>query len=176
MLLSIAVTTSPARSQSNPDPLTTEVCEVDLDLLKSNNFNSDPNIVTANTVSSRGTTIPSLWWTSEQVPSKLVANWIAKRNEKRIYLLVNSKSWNLLDYIDRYRTIDKFGTVARGYGYNLKVCNSQKVVLARYTCEKIDAHTVDRGVGEAMPPERDRRSCQIWLNTIGQNGFGVQTK
>ncbi len=126
-----------------------------------------PNIITADTVSAKGMTLPSLWWTSEQFPAKLVTNWIADRDQKQVYLLVNARYWNLLDYIDRYRTIDQFGRVAQGYGYNLKLCSSQKIVLARYSCNEIDS-----------PKERlsQQASCQIWLNATGQDGMGVQGK
>jgi hypothetical protein len=71
-------------------------------------------------------------------------------------LLVNAQYWDLLDYIGRYSTIDRFGRVAQGYGYNLKLCSSQKIVLARYSCNPLD-----------------RASCQLWLNATGQNGLGV---
>ncbi len=163
-------------AQSNAaDPSIPEICEVDLKILKSNNFDPDPNIVTADTVSAQGTTIPSLWWTSEQFPPRSIANWIANRQEKRIYLFINTNYWDMLDYIDRYQTINKFGRVSQDYGYNLNICNSQKVVLARYTCEPIDAHIIDRNSSAATLKERDR-NCQIWLNTTGQNGLGVQTQ
>ncbi len=63
-------------------------------------------------------TLPSLWWTNEQFPAKLVTNWIADRTEKQIYLLINAQYWNVLDYIDRYRLVDQFVRVAQGYGKN----------------------------------------------------------
>jgi hypothetical protein len=146
-------------AQSNLIPPSPAVCDLDLAALKSGDVDRDRNIVTADTVSAQGTTTPSLWWTSEQFPPKLIANWVADRNQKQIYLLVNSQYWNILDYIDRYRTIDKFGRVAQGYGYNLKICNSQKITLADYACES---------TGTSNP-----NICQIWLNANGQNGLGV---
>lgn len=177
-------------AQPNPASAIPEICETDFNLLK-----SDPsgdrrskagaartvgvaapnrslpseasNIITADTVSDKGMTLPSLWWTSEQFPAKLVTNWIADRNQKQVYLLVNAQYWDLLDYIDRYRMIDQFGRVAQGYGYNLKLCSSQKIVLARYSCDV----TLNN-----QPDENDRASCQIWLNATGQNGLGVKSK
>ena len=153
-------------------PSTPEICDVNLTMLNSANASADRNIVTADTVSPKGTTIPSLWWTSEQFPAKLVTNWIANRSQSQIYLLVNTQYWNILDYVDRYRTIDRFGRVAQGYGYNLKICNSQKIELADYTCDnpgnlatKQNLDRVDR-----------KNTCSIWLNANGQNGLGVNTK
>jgi hypothetical protein len=126
----------------------------------------DLNIVTADTVSPQGMTIPSLWWTSEEFPDKLVTNWVANRRQNQIFLLVNSQYWNILDYIDRYRTIDRFGRVAQSYGYNLTICNSQKINLAAYTCEL----TVDTSV---VPTPAHQNICQIWLNVNGQRDLGV---
>jgi hypothetical protein len=145
-------------AQPTVAPDTPEICEVNFNLLKADR-RKDPNIITADTVSAKGMTLPSLWWTSEQSPPKLVTNWIANRRQQQVYLLVNSQYWDLLDYIDRYRTIDRFGRVAQGYGYNLQLCSSQKIVLARYSCNPLE-----------------RASCQLWLNTTGQSGLGVQGK
>ena len=150
-------------------PPTPEICDISLTALST--ANADPNIVTADTVSPKGTTVPSLWWTSEQFPAKLVTNWIANRRQNQIYVLVDTQYWNMFDYIDRYRTIDRFGRVAHDYGYNLKICNTQKIALAEYTCSNPDRLTTStpRKVTNQNP-------CQIWLNTTGQTGLGVSTK
>ncbi len=155
-------------AQSNLLPPSPAVCDLDLASLKPVDIEPDRNIVTADTVSAQGTTTPSLWWTSEQFSPKLVTNWVANRSQKQIYLLVNSQYWNILDYVDRYRTIDKFGRVAQGYGYNLKICNSQKIALADYACES----TADPNILSNIA----QNSCQIWLNANGQNGLGVLAK
>lgn len=169
-----------AGAQSSLAPPPTEICDLDLALLKSGEVSRDRNIITADTATSDGMTVPSLWWATEQFPAKLIANWLANRRQKQIYLVVNTQYWNLLDYIDRYRTISKFGRVASGYGYNLKICNSQKISLAHYTCESISpAHRAEPGkaivtnsdVSETPTPN----DCQIWLNVSGQNGIGVRT-
>lgn len=157
-------------AQSSLAPPTPALCELNLSLLKSADLGKDRNIVTADTVSPLGSTVPSLWWTNEQFPAKLVTNWIANNSQKQIYLLVNAQSWNILDYVDRYRTIDRFGRAAQDYGYNLKICNSQKVILADYTCGS---------AGDSSITQRqltNQNTCQIWLNANGQNGLGVQSK
>ncbi len=120
-------------------------------------------------------TIPSLWWTSEEFPTKLVTNWIANRSQNQIYLLVNTQYWNILDYLDRYRTIDRFGRVAQGYGYNLKICNSQKLYIGAYSCPTVASPTETAAI-DRNNRALERGNCQIWLNTIGQNGLGVQAK
>ncbi len=145
-------------------PPTPEICDISLTLLRAADAYADPNIVTADTVSPKGTTTPSLWWTSEQFPAKLVTNWIVNRSQNQIYLLVDTQHWSILDYIDRYRTIDRFGRVAHDYGYNLKICNTQKITLAEYTCDN------------SSTPATNQNTCQIWLNTNGRNGLGMSTK
>ena len=156
-------------AQSNSIPAPPATCDLNLALLKSADSCKNRNIITADTVSAAGTTTPSLWWTNEQLPPKLVTNWIANSSQKQIYLLVNTQYWNILDYVDRYRTIDLFGHAARDYGYNLKICNSQKIALAEYTCDSTT---------EAQSPQAPNQynNCQIWLNTSGQTGLGVYSK
>ena len=149
-------------SLTAPSPL---ICDLNLAVSKSA-AGKDRNIVTADTVSADGMTIPSLWWASEEFPAKLVTNWVANRRQNQIFLLVSSQYWNILDYIDRYRTIDRFGRAAQSYGYNLTICNSQKINLAAYTCES----TVDTSIITAPPHQN---ICQIWLNVNGQKDLGV---
>jgi hypothetical protein len=161
-----------AFAQSSLTPPTPEICDVNLSLLKSSDLSKNPNIVTADTVSPEGKTIPSLWWTNEQFPARLVTNWIADRSQKQIFLLVDTQYWNILDYLDRYRTIDKFGRVAQSYGYDLKICSIQKIVLANYSCElSVSTRTVQNTDNAAT-----QNICQIWLNSNGQNGLSVQNK
>jgi hypothetical protein len=169
LLLNLGLSSSTS-AQSSLTPSTPEICDVNLTLLNSTEIGADRNIVTADTASPQGTTIPSLWWTSEQFPAKLVTNWIANRRQNQIYLLVNTQYWNILDYVDRYRTIDRFGRVAQSYGYNLKICNNQKIALARYTCNPLGNPSPIANSATAISVN----PCQIWLNT-NENGLGVQT-
>ena len=170
--LSLTTGLSPTTlAQSMPIPSTPEICDINITLLNSANVSANPNIVTADTASPKGTTVPSLWWTSEQFPAKLVTNWIANRSQSQIYLLVDTQYWNILNYVDRYRTIDRFGRVAQGYGYNLKICNSQQIALAGYTCDNLGNLSTKQHLAKATR----QNTCQIWLNTNGQNnGLGVR--
>jgi hypothetical protein len=156
---------SNAFAQTGADASTPEICGFDLSIIKTNEPITDNNIVTADTVSPTGTTIPSLWWTSEEFSAKFITNWIADRRTSQIYLLVNTQYWNTLDYLDRYRTIARFGRVAQRYGYNLKVCNSQKIQIGSYACAPTPPPPDDRAVPQS--------SCQILFDTSGQTGLGV---
>jgi hypothetical protein len=159
-------------AQSSSIPSTPEICKIDPTSLTATDRQTNPNIVTADTASPKGMTIPSLWWTSEQFPAKLVTNWVADRRQNQIYVIVNTQYWNILDYIDRYRTVDRFGRVAQSYGYNLKICNTQKIAIAHYTCDTSPNPVTTTNSMPATP----RNTCQIWLNSNDRNGMGVQTR
>ncbi len=99
----------------------------------------DGRVITSNTISQEGLTIPSLWWAKEQFGGDVLNNWLAYpaqgETAGRIDLFVNRQNWSSLDYIGRYEFVNHFGTVARDYGYNLRVFNEQKELLASYTCD-----------------------------------------
>lgn len=111
----------------SPEPLETELLKPDVTPV-------GRNIITANTISQTGITTPSLWWAKEQFGGKLINNWIAYQDEKRVDLIVNSQLWTLLDYMGRYGFIHKFGTAASDYHYNLRVFNQQAALVGTYTC------------------------------------------
>jgi len=96
-------------------------------------------IITADTPSQVGVTVPSLWWADEQFGGKLLDTWSAypatNNAPQRIELTVRRELWRPLGYIDRYAFIYHFGNVARDYGYNLQVLDQEKNLLANYTCK-----------------------------------------
>lgn len=80
---------------------------------------------------------PSLWWAKEQFDffeGRLVTNWIANTEHKNIDIIVNRQLWSQLNYLERYRFVNKFGTVARENQYNLRVLNQQQKCLVSYSC------------------------------------------
>ncbi len=108
----------------------------DKDLLSNDRTKlTDEPVVTERTISAQGLTVPSLWWAKEQFDpfnGRLIVNWFAYPRPKQIDLVVNWQLWTILDYLQRYRLIAKIGTVAREYGYTLRVFNQQKQCLATY--------------------------------------------
>lgn len=96
------------------------------------------SVFTANTICQQQLTIPSLWWANEQFGDKLLDNWLTypatSTTPARIDLVANRQIWSLLDYLERYEFVNHFGAVARDYGYNVRVFNYQKELLATYTC------------------------------------------
>ncbi len=125
---------SPAQTSSVPLPST---APLDLALLKKGASGNDA-VITDDTISQRGLTIPSLWWAKQQFAGNLLDNWLAYpgdgKKPGRIDLVVNQENWSLLDYLERYAFVTKFGTVAQDYGYNVRVFNSEAERLATYTC------------------------------------------
>lgn len=109
------------------EPLETELLKPDVTL-------AGRDVITANTISQTGITTPSLWWAKEQFGGKLINNWIAYQDKKRVDLIVNSQLWTLLDYMGRYGFVHKFGSAAKDYHYNLRVFNQQAALVGTYTC------------------------------------------
>jgi len=103
------------------------------------NIDSSDRVVTSNTISPDELTDPSLWWAKEQFGGDLLSNWLTypaqNGDSGRIDLLVNRQNWNSLDYIQQYEFVYHFGTDAMDRGYNLRVLNEQKQLLATYTCD-----------------------------------------
>jgi hypothetical protein len=119
----------------NPSKLVSCAEPFETELLKKNAKPQRHGAVSAETIAFEGITTPSLWWTKEQFDpfsGKLITNWLAYPKDQRIDLVVNWQLWTLLDYLQRYRFIHNFGTIAREYGYNLRVFNQQNECLAIY--------------------------------------------
>ncbi|WP_413174454.1 hypothetical protein [Anabaena azotica] len=96
------------------------------------------SVITANIINQSGLTIPSLWWAKENSENKLLDNWIAypasEQEPARVDLIVNQQIWSLLDYLERYNFVNGLGSMARNFGYNIRVFNYQRDMLATYTC------------------------------------------
>jgi hypothetical protein len=94
------------------------------------------NVVTKDTISQTELTLPSLWWAHEQFGNKLLENWLAYPDKRRVDLVVSRQRWGLMDYLQRYEFVNHMGTVVRPDGYNLRVFNRQDPTLpiAAYTC------------------------------------------
>ncbi|NEO29076.1 MAG: hypothetical protein F6K36_01170 [Symploca sp. SIO3C6] len=130
-----------AQTLKTPEPCS-EPLEVEL-MAPGATLPTQREIITANTIrqtqSQTGIKYPSLWWAQEQFNQffggKLINNWIVYPKHKRLDLIVNLQIWVILDYIERYSLVDKFGTIARNYKYNVRVFNQQADILATYTCD-----------------------------------------
>lgn len=134
---------------------------LEIDLLKENAPPPKSGIITVNTISQTDISTPSLWWAQEQFNEfggKLLTNWIAYQDEKRVDLVVSRQPWTLLDYLERYRFVNRFGTAARDYKYNVRIFNDRAVLLATYTCNY----------------SQEQSECELLIfDSLGQNGLAV---
>jgi hypothetical protein len=127
------VPSQPLLAVTPPIPVASDA-PLELDLLT----NPKGSVITANTINQGEITVPSLWWAQENSENKLLDNWIAypasNNQPARVDLVVNQQIWSLLDYLERYNFVNRLGSVARNYGYNIRVFNYQQDRLATYTC------------------------------------------
>ncbi|MEM9539325.1 MAG: hypothetical protein AAGA60_07410 [Cyanobacteria bacterium P01_E01_bin.42] len=133
-----------------------ETCELDPSYLNSSVQEelAQQGVITSTTISQESLTIPSLWWRQDQFgDTKLLQNWLAFPEKKRIDLLVNRQLWSQMDYLDRYSFVNHFGTTARYYGYELRVFDRQPKCLAIYNCS-LQAATYECKV-DLQPSRRD---------------------
>jgi len=111
---------------------------LELGIIQSTNDQSE-RAIAPDTIPQDTATTPSLWWAKEQFGGDLLSNWQAypaqNGDSGRIDLLVKRQNWNSLDYIQQYEFVHHFGTDAMDRGYNLRVFNEQKQLLATYTCD-----------------------------------------
>lgn len=137
------VSSVPARI--NNLTITYDSAPLNLRILKNIDCQRKFNVITADSIErfpEFRKTMPSLWWTQDQLPNKLVLNWLAYPNKKRIDLVINPQFWNNLEYIQRYQLINRYGLVSRRYGYNVRIFNlkfSEVQPIVAYTCSPVVA-------------------------------------
>jgi hypothetical protein len=148
------VPNSPSHAQTALKPKPSQT-PLDLEILR-----NPKGVTTADTISQNQLSLPSLWWAKENSENKLFDNWIAypasKQEPARVDLIVNQQIWSLLDYLERYEFVNRLGSTARNYGYNVRVFNYQQELLGTYTCNFA----------------ADNPRCSIDMNA--QNRFGLQ--
>jgi len=96
-----------------------------------------PKIISKESIKNQESIPPDFWWAKEQFDlfdGRLVTNWIADTEQKNIDIIVNRQLWSVLNYLERYRFVNKFGTVARENQYNLRIFNQQQKCLVTYLC------------------------------------------
>ena len=137
-LLTILSTTSAIAND-----FTDRVCEESLAQISiedsSKNTKDNNILIQADAMASQKSTSDaakaSFWWAAEQFDpfnGKLVQNWVASSQKEQIDMTVDRQLWTLLDYFDRYRFVNQFGTVARKYGYSLIIFDRQNRCLGSY--------------------------------------------
>ncbi|HBB34541.1 MAG TPA: hypothetical protein DDZ80_25340 [Cyanobacteria bacterium UBA8803] len=156
------VVLSPLLASAHTSAPIPSLVPLEVEFLAPNALPPRPGVITANSISQTQITTPSLWWAEEQFNEfggKLLTNWIAYQDEKRVDLVVNRQPWTLLNYLERYRFVNRFGTVGRDYQYNVRVFNDRAAMLATYTCN----------YSKAQP------DCELLIfDSLGQDGLPVR--
>ncbi|WP_088890621.1 hypothetical protein [Leptolyngbya ohadii] len=98
----------------------------------------EQGVVTPDTISQTGLTVPSLWWAQQQYGGTLLEYWFAFSGEDgtppRVDLLVNQQAWNNTDYLAQYSFLLRFGRVSEDFGYSTRVFNGRGELLGAYIC------------------------------------------
>ncbi len=115
---------------------------------------------TSRTIYPQGLTEPSLWWAQRQLrDQKLVVDWLVFPGLRRVDVLVNRQLWRGSDYLERYSFVNRFGTVANQYGYELRVFSPEPECVAIYNCQKTQEQA--RCQVDLQPPLRDIFSLSL---------------
>jgi hypothetical protein len=153
LLLCLRAAANP--SPTLPEPLWNDVPPVVVAALKAP---TSVPIVSSQTPSQAGLTLPSLWWITQQFGQEMVEQWWAypgvDHGVGRVDLRVRSDAWSRASFIDRYAFVNHIGLVASDYGYNLLVFDRRQNILSAYLC-RFPRETA------TLPPSP---ACQIWMN------------
>ncbi|MEB3161195.1 MAG: hypothetical protein VKL20_07020 [Synechocystis sp.] len=79
-----------------------------------------------------------LWWAKEQLDvleAGLIKNWFAMPDAQRVDIIVDHQGWTQLNYLERYRLVHQFATIAREHRYNLRITNQDNQCLVAYWCD-----------------------------------------
>ncbi|MGB3536125.1 MAG: hypothetical protein WBA13_21735 [Microcoleaceae cyanobacterium] len=72
------------------------------------------------------------WFTQNKIWPQSSTNFV---RDQLVTLVVNRQKWQAERYVGQYVFMNRFGTTAREYGYNLRVCNEKGESLGYYYCE-----------------------------------------
>jgi hypothetical protein len=138
----------------------------DLSLAQPGAILPDPGMITANTISQEGLTLPSLWWARDQFGEQLLETWLVyparEDSPQRVELVVNPQVWSIYNYMERYTFVNQFGASASTYGYSTRVFDRQGNLLAAYLCDFS---------GVALGQAEGQRDCDIMLRSDGIAGL-----
>ncbi len=127
----------PVLAQFPADNLTCKSSQ-EAELITEISISNKTKIISEKIIKNQESIPPNLWWAKEQFDlfdGRLVTNWIADTEKQNIDIIVNRQLWSTLNYLERYRFVNKFGTVARENQYNLRIFNQQQKCLVTYLCD-----------------------------------------
>ena len=144
--------------------------------------------ITQDTISETSLTLPSLWWSRDQVVAavggltQFIETWIAFRGSeeqpRRVDVVVNPQIWNRLNYLERYAVLNQFGSAAKSYGYSTRFFRGLDLTGA-YICDfsqypglETDTEvTLSTLSEEALKEVLQRIDCTIELDYRGRGSI-----
>lgn len=135
---------------------------------------------TADTPSAQGFTIPSLWWQQRQQGKtfnpRLIDTWRAYDHSiseiAHVDVVVNGQIWPLLDYLEQYEFITKFGESAKSYGYQLRIFTGSRLV-GLHVCQfsETPLSNSETPTNNDATVQHSTETCLVELDYFGQGAI-----
>jgi len=123
-------------------------------------------------------TLPSLWWSRDQLPNRwrginqanlrvegyrLVRDWTSFHSQTAdtfvIDILVDPQYWNRFNYFQQYAILNQFGTTGMSFGYHVRVYSSINLVGVHACDFSQIPEFAEAPKGEIPVPDLDQVSC-----------------
>jgi len=133
---------------------------------------NDWPVVTDDTTSMYRPTLPSFWWSRDQLPTvwrvadgssvrvagyRLMRSWTAFRSTtidaSVVDVQVDPQYWNRFNYYQQYAVLRQLGTTGLNYGYHVRIYNSIDLV-GIYACDFTGVPSITHSPGGEVPLEQ----------------------
>ncbi|MEO0826588.1 MAG: hypothetical protein AAFX95_06125 [Cyanobacteria bacterium J06639_16] len=111
----------------------------------------------------------------------VIDTWIAYRGNpqhpRRVDLVINSRIWNQLTYLERYTLVQQFGTSTQEFSYNLRVFSGDQPV-SLYVCDFNSGSTTPLEVSSSRDLPRAENleiPCLLLLSAQGRGAISGST-
>lgn len=120
------------------------------------------NAVFNHSPSSFEITLPSLWWTRDQLPRRLgarrlVQSWAAYRLQQTsnytVDVFLDTQIWSILNTYEHYSVLNQFGSVTKASGYHLRLYRGQgrsAQLAGIYLCQFDDLNQASAELSQAV--------------------------
>ncbi|MEM9769228.1 MAG: hypothetical protein AAF892_15310 [Cyanobacteria bacterium P01_D01_bin.71] len=148
------------------------------DFVFSSEVARDWPVVTEETTSLYQPTLPSLWWSRDELPTlwrvtssatvriegyRLVRNWLAFQsttaNAAIVDVQVDPQYWNRFNYFQKYAILTRMGATGMNYGHHVRLYSSISLVGV-HACDFSSVRTFTESPGNQIPiAQLDGVSC-----------------
>jgi hypothetical protein len=143
-----------------------------------NEYDSDWPLLRSRDTSLFAPTLPSLWWSRDQLPNRwsagsdtvvriegyrLVRDWTSFHSQSAdtyvIDIQVDPQYWNRFNYFQQYAILNQFGTTGMSYGYHTRVYSSINLVGVHACDFSAMPQLADKPQTEVPIPNMDQVIC-----------------